>query len=1190
MSRITAVIGLMLAFILLLTVSSSADPYLETMKQNQTLNGFKVLNLYESSTGAAMGARLISEKHGFVIDLLRIQSVPQAFFWIKTPPTSSKGEPHACEHLLLGKGNRGRYVATLEDMALGNSSAWTEQLRTCYHFNTPAGEKTFYDIFEAKLQAFLHPDFTDEEIRREVCHIGVNRDSETGKLSLEEKGTVYTEMVSSFEKPWYYLSKNMDRLLYGSDHPIGYVSGGDPAVMRSMTAQDMWRFHKENYHLGNMGVVVAIPDAITMDGFLVEMSEILDRCQPGTDSNPLVGIGKYDLPAAKQAPPGTAKLAHYPSDKLEDPGNFAIEWPSDLDLGPNELFLLDIFISTFASGETSNLYDLFINSQTRKLDVGPGSVYGGMDTDQGIAVYFGLANIDNQLITATMVDSLRSMIIGEIRRVHDFADGSPELADFNEKVEGRLQERSKQLENYLNSPPMFGFRSGVGAGWLSLLRNLERVEGFRKSLIFKPQFNFVNSLLAHDRNIWADFIEEWRFLTVEPYLVATSPSSDILTREAREKEERFNGYIAEFKKKYGVADDQEAIARYKEEFDANTVELEALAEKQELPGFIDNPPMTHDDQLNYTVITLPGDVPMVASTFDNMTSSQVGIALRLDVIPDSLLTYVPLLPDILTEIGAVKDGQAVPFDEMQQRLRSEVLDLHANFSNGYQTERVELVLSGRGSKLDELKNALSWMNAALYAPLLSEDNIPRMMDVVDRNLSGLRNRMKAPEEYWVRYPVAGYRFQHNPLMMSTNCFLTQTHEMHRAKWQLTDPGNEQEQQELGSVIDALAEYGRTRDRDEIGTVLSAVEKLGETQDEVTPAVLQMNFHELSEHTRTIAAEIANSLRLSLGDIPDENLAGDWQYLCAEIKQDLMMQPQVALDHINQALNLIRKSDNARMFIISNDNDRSATMGMIENFVNKLDKTPSQRQQYANTDRVIQRLHDRVPEQERPVYVGLVHEGTRNGVLVFSSRVADVYDTDTESVLDCLSGKLYGGGGPHGLFMKTWAAGLAYSNGYSYNQSNGRVGYYAERCPDVAATMRFVVSELKNAQPDPSLKDYAIAQVFGYSRAPNRYEDRGVAMADDLADNVTPEIVRAYRQKVLDLRNDSDLYNRLVARMEKAYGPTLIGYGQSLAQSQDGTFFLIGPEPQFQSLEEYIEDTEGGQKIYRLYPRDFWLTM
>jgi Zn-dependent M16 (insulinase) family peptidase len=218
----------------------------------------------------------------------------------------------------------------------------------------------------------------------------------------------------------------------------------------------------------------------------------------------------------------------------------------------------------------------------------------------------------------------------------------------------------------------------------------------------------------------------------------------------------------------------------------------------------------------------------------------------------------------------------------------------------------------------------------------------------------------------------------------------------------------------------------------------------------------------------------------------------------------------------------------------------------------------------------------------------MNEATRNGVLIHNAKFAEQYDTDTEAVLDCLAGKMYSGGGAHSMFMKTWGAGLAYSNGVSANQTNGRVGYYAERSPDVAQTMGFVVNELETASEDPALAGYSVAQVFRRSRAMARYEARGQAMATDLADGYTPERVAAYRGKVLELSKREDLYPELVKRLDKVYGKVLIGLGEPLSESTDGYFFLIGPEEQFTSLEKYVEETEGEQAVHRLYPRDFWM--
>ncbi len=102
---------------------AAGDDMIEKLKQNQQIADFRAENIYDNEMGQAMGARFRHIPSGFVLDVLRIQSIPQAFIWVNSFPPSDQGEPHTCEHLLLGKGTRGRYVASLEDMSLGSSSA-----------------------------------------------------------------------------------------------------------------------------------------------------------------------------------------------------------------------------------------------------------------------------------------------------------------------------------------------------------------------------------------------------------------------------------------------------------------------------------------------------------------------------------------------------------------------------------------------------------------------------------------------------------------------------------------------------------------------------------------------------------------------------------------------------------------------------------------------------------------------------------------------------------------------------------------------------------------------------------------------------------------------------------------------------------------------------------------------------------
>src|SRR6478736_4459781 len=185
------------------TPTTSAAPTvtsLDTLTEGVKLHGFTATAIYLDDADKPLGARFVHDKTGFTFDYLRIESAPQGFIWVNSFPGDDRGEPHTQEHLLLGKGDRGRRLGSSEAMELAESSAFTAQWRTAYHFHVVAGHDVFWPTFGNHLDALLNPDYTDEEIRREVRNFGVEK-SDDGKLHLEEKGTVYNEMVRTYEQP-----------------------------------------------------------------------------------------------------------------------------------------------------------------------------------------------------------------------------------------------------------------------------------------------------------------------------------------------------------------------------------------------------------------------------------------------------------------------------------------------------------------------------------------------------------------------------------------------------------------------------------------------------------------------------------------------------------------------------------------------------------------------------------------------------------------------------------------------------------------------------------------------------------------------------------------------------------------------------------------------------------------------------
>ncbi len=1181
---------LVAALFLALPIFVSAADEFVSLQPDQPIADFRTEAVYDNESGHVVGARFRHVPSGFVLDLLRIQSLPQAFMWVNSPPPSDQGEPHTLEHLLLGKGNKGRYVASLEDMSLGSSSAFTMQVQTCYHFNAPTPE-IFFNLLEAKMDAMVHPNYSDEEIRREVANMGVAENQSDGSLRLEEKGTVYNEMTRSFESPWGNLSVTMDRMIWGAGHPLSFSSGGYPDSIRNMTPDDLRAFHGATHHLNNMGAEVALPDAISLDDALTQISSILKRIEPEakTGDHP---SALYDrLPAAKSAPYGTIAITEFPHADENEPGLLLMSWPPIEKVDNNELYLLELLMNNLANGPSSNLYKRFIDSRTRTIDIGASGTFVWVGNEPGHPVQMGFGDINRASNNEKMIDSVRSAVISEIAQIAALKDGSPELKDFNDRALNRIAQRRRTLRQFLNSPPGWGAR-GTGSEWMEHLRRLHYSGGFHRSLVLANELAFADSLVNQPANIWREYINRWQLLTVKPYAVSAKASPQLLARQEAARQARIDAYADKLMKEYGVSDRSEAIKRFSADYDRNTAAIDAEATRITMPAFAHNPPMTLDDQLKYRVDTLPGGAPLVASTFENMSGATMGFAFRMDVVPESLLVYVSALPDLLTSIGGTYKGQLLAYDKMSEAVRKEILRLSTYYSVNYRKERVELVCRAAGSDSVEAQRAVDWINTALFGANFSVENLPRIRDVIDQTLMDIRSRTASAEESWVDEPANGYWKQDDPLILAADNFLTRAHAFHRLRWLLKESGSPTLGDQFSKFMDELAPLGANYTRDTILLVLGYL-KTDTTEKALLPEAdrLRKLMAAAREDTRGVIEDALSDLERLLSDIPDNSLGADWRYLCRQMTLDFLTPAREALDQLQAVLALVRRSDNVRSFVVGSTATQKALRPRLDEIVSRLDTAPSKRATYAAGERINNRLKERAKNSTPPIYVGLVNNSTRSGVIFNTADCASYADTSKDVLIRFLSARLYGGGGAHSMFMKTWGAGLAYSNGLRSNEASGRLIYYAERCPDLSQTMQFVVDQLKNAPRDTALAEYAVSQAFVMLRGGASYEARGEAMANDLADGITPDVVRSFRQRILDLRKDPKLYDKLAAQMESIYGLVLPDYGPSgeeAAKTAHAMNFIIGPEKQFQTYEQYLDKTEGDIELQRLYPRDYWL--
>ena len=1152
----------------LLAAGASAAVNLDQLKKGDVVDGFKVEAVYLNDADKPLGARFVHRRSGFTLDYLQIESVPQGYTWVNSIPVGDQGEPHTQEHLLLGKGTTGRSFAGLDTMWLSGSTAFTQQWRTSYHFNTQAGKDVFFDLFAAQLNALLHPNYTDEEIRREVRSFGVTSNPD-GTLRLEERGSVYNEMTSSSANRYRVLFRTSAQLVYGAQHPLAVNSGGEPSGIRTMKPEDIRNFHAANYYLANMGTMVSFPKNVTLDEVLTRTDKILTKVEsePKKRDSSLA----KPWPDLKPAPAGTIAVDEYPHRNDQQPSPLAFVWPATrMSMSAEDVTMLELFGDTFAGDATTNLYKLFVDSKTKVIDTGATGVFSNIDRDQGHSVAFILDNVAVPNLNKDKITEIRQKVMDELNRIAAFPDNSPELKEFNERALSRVSESERQLANFVNTPPSWGFR-GTGSGWMDQLLLLERVPEFKKSVTLKPQMADVRKQLTSGKNIWKGYLSKWQLTGVTPYGVGARPSPALLQREENERVARADAEAKRLAEKYSVADTQEAIKRYQKEQDAESARIEEEAKKITPPELVKNPPMTLDDQLQYATRTLDSGVPIVTSTFDNMSSATLGVALRADRISAAQLRYLSLLPQLMTRVGVIENGKPVSNEEMAERLRKEILRLDANFSTNPRTERVELVVRGAGIGVNESKRAVEWMSLVMNHPDWRPENLARIRDVVDQVLSGLRNTTQGSEESWVNNPANAYRMQTNPAFLAADSFMTRGHNALRLRWLLKD-APEADRAALTQWFNNLAQQKGTRA--ELKTMLAKPETVAGLSDAAT----------------AIAKDAVKDLDLTLIEIPDSSLAADWTYLVNALRDDLMTPPAQALAQLDGLRKALLHRSNARMFLVSSTSIQNALAPSIDSLASVLDSLSPVESSSSSPGLVATRLLARDSTATNPVYVGLLAPNMKGGVIITSVPSAHFADADNkEKQLDYLATRLHSGYGAHGIFLKTLANGLAYSNGLRGSVQSGRTGYYAERTPEIPQTVKFVVDTLKSAERDPRLGDYAVAQIFGESRAAATYETRAEAIAADLADRQPPDQVKKFRASILELRKDPELGNKLFDRKDAVYGRLLPGYNVKGKDVPGAIYFTIGPDKQLDAWEAYLKNAEGGEtKLYRLYARDFWM--
>jgi Zn-dependent M16 (insulinase) family peptidase len=1154
-------------------------PELGSLHENDHLAGFVAKALYVDDDGRPRGARFVHEGTGFVFDYLVIESAPQAMLYAQTYPMSDGGEPHTQEHLLLGKGNEGRRLGNFEHASFSRASAFTASRRTTYHFNTAAGADTFWALFRTHLHAVLHPDYSDEEIRREVRNFGIAKQPD-GSLALDEKGTVYNEMVRTSETPGQQTWYAMLRLLYGDGHPLSNDQGGTPEGIRGLTPEAIRAFHAAHYQLGNMGCVGAFPSSLSLGTVLAHVGGILDAsATPGAPKQPL--LTEATLPPFHPAALGTTRVVDYPYASSDNPGPAMLAWPATRRLDLDERTVMELFLHTFGSGRGSNLYKALVDQKTRVLELGATDTWAWTRDDEGQPVYMGVESVAAAHADEASMKALRDVVRAELERVAALPDGSKELAAFNERVKARILERRRSIDKALDTPPEFGSRS-TGEYWIENLDDLGHSPGFVRSLAFHGGIARALALAESSKNEWRDRIRAWGLLE-SSYAVVARPSPELRARLDREREARVAAELARLEAKYGTHDAQEALRKRQEEIDEASAAIAKAEKEVPLAPLAPDPPMTNDDGLKWTSETR-GGITRVASTFDAMKSATVGLNLRLDTVPDEQLPWLAVLPSLMSDVGVLREGKAIPYDEVEDRLRREVLSVQVGYSTDSWTGRAELAVEASGNDVDETRRALGWARDFLSTPDWRPDNLPRIRDVVDQLVVRLHDTMTGPEEWWVESVEEAYRRQDRPVLTHASSFLTRAHDAFVVSWRLQ--GGE-DAKGVAPFLETLAGAGKKLDRATLAKLAEALAS-DDAKAKLDPATASWvrAGRALPKPAQSRVRKAGRDLGRFLVDVPDATLASDWADLCREMARGVARPPREALQELTRTLAAARHASNGRLWLVGSSKHQAAVADDVEKTLASLDPSPAPRVEHPTRMRVIERARARGLKGDSP-FVALMNPNTANGSIVHTAPSIGLGEQREDALVSYLAVNVFGGEGTQSFYKRMWGAALAYSDYVYASVREERMELYADRCADLPQLLRFGEAEVRRMPGDPGFVDYAVVPAFG-SRVSETFEARARAMATDLNDGRTPERIRAFRERLLALRSKPGLAEAMHARFLPAMSAVLPELAGSSPLPDGAVYFTTGPEAAIAAYEKEIARSRGeGTKVLRLWPRDFW---
>ncbi len=290
-------------------MSAFSDQNNPGLREGDRINGYHIKRIAELKEINSFFYELAHEPTGAKHVHISNNDTENTFgVTFKTVPLDATGVAHILEHTTLCGSKkfsvRDPFFSMRKRSLNTFMNAMTASDWTMYPFSSQ-NRKDLYNLMDVYLDAAFFPNLDRLSFKQEGHRLDIEEDG-----NLVYKGVVYNEMKGAMSSPDQVMIRSLMNALY-PETTYGNNSGGDPAVIPTLTREQLRAFHIRHYHPSNAFFYtygnLPLKDHLAFVSDKV-FSSTWERIDPNTDvpSQP-----RWDQPKAV--------TYRYPLDQNEDP-------------------------------------------------------------------------------------------------------------------------------------------------------------------------------------------------------------------------------------------------------------------------------------------------------------------------------------------------------------------------------------------------------------------------------------------------------------------------------------------------------------------------------------------------------------------------------------------------------------------------------------------------------------------------------------------------------------------------------------------------------------------------------------------------------------------------------------------------------------------------------------------------------